>query len=155
MKKSCIGLLIAALGVIPATGFAQVKVGAKASAGATIDADAEGAGAKAGGDAEGRYEEPDATFLHRCLLRSPSTSVAVNAENYWEFPPIGNAGGLYHAKFQTINKQKFTVLGDPLKSLRHALGAASAPLCSRPSSASTKSSGENSCRSSGRSPNPT
>ena len=37
MKKSCIGLLIAALGVIPATGFAQVKLGAKAEAGATID----------------------------------------------------------------------------------------------------------------------
>lgn len=48
MKKSCIGLLIAALGVIPAEGFAQVKVGAKAEAGATIDADAEGAT----GDAE-------------------------------------------------------------------------------------------------------
>ena len=51
MKKSCIGLLIAALGVIPATGFAQVKVGAKAEAGATIDAD-EG-DAKAGGEAKG------------------------------------------------------------------------------------------------------
>ena len=53
MKKSCIGLLIAALGAIPTTGFAQVKVGAKAEAGATIDADAEGADAKAGGDAKG------------------------------------------------------------------------------------------------------
>jgi outer membrane beta-barrel protein len=53
MKKSCIGLLIAALGVIPATGFAQVKVGAKAEAEATIDADAEGADAKAAGTAEG------------------------------------------------------------------------------------------------------
>jgi outer membrane beta-barrel protein len=52
MKKSCIGLLIAALGAIPTTGFAQVKVGAKAEAGATIDADAEGADAKAGGDAK-------------------------------------------------------------------------------------------------------
>lgn len=51
MKKSCIGLLIAALGVIPATGFAQVKLGAKAEAGATIDADAEGADAKGGGEA--------------------------------------------------------------------------------------------------------
>jgi outer membrane beta-barrel protein len=48
MKNSCIGLLIAALGAIPATGFAQVKVGAKAEA--TIDADAEGA--KAGADAK-------------------------------------------------------------------------------------------------------
>jgi len=56
MKKSCIGLLIAALGVIPATGFAQVKVGAKAEAGATIDADAEGADAKAGGDASAKGE---------------------------------------------------------------------------------------------------
>ncbi len=54
MKKSCIGLLIAALGVIPVTGFAQVKVGAKASAGATIDADAEGADAKAAGDASAK-----------------------------------------------------------------------------------------------------
>ncbi|HXK20212.1 MAG TPA: outer membrane beta-barrel domain-containing protein [Polyangiaceae bacterium] len=57
MKKSCIGLLIAALGAIPTTGFAQVKVGAKAEAGATIDADAEGADAKAdaktGADAKG------------------------------------------------------------------------------------------------------
>jgi len=35
MKKSCIGLLIAALGAIPTTGFAQAKVGAKATAGAT------------------------------------------------------------------------------------------------------------------------
>jgi hypothetical protein len=26
--------------------------------------------------------------------------------NYWTIPPIGNAGGLYHAKFLTINKQK-------------------------------------------------
>jgi outer membrane beta-barrel protein len=51
MKKSCIGLLIAALGAIPATGFAQVKAGAKAEAGTTLDADAEGADAKAGGDA--------------------------------------------------------------------------------------------------------
>jgi outer membrane beta-barrel protein len=51
MKKSCIGLLIAALGAIPATGLAQVKVGAKAEAGATIDADAEGADASAGADA--------------------------------------------------------------------------------------------------------
>jgi outer membrane beta-barrel protein len=51
MKKSCIGLLIAALGVIPVTGFAQVKVGAKAEAEATIDADAEGAGAQAEGEA--------------------------------------------------------------------------------------------------------
>ena len=49
MKKSCIGLLIAALGAIPATGFAQVKMGAKAEA--TIDADAEGADASAGADA--------------------------------------------------------------------------------------------------------
>ena len=56
MKKSCIGLLIAALGVIPATGFAQVKLGAKAEAGATIDADAEGADAKAGGDASAKGE---------------------------------------------------------------------------------------------------
>jgi outer membrane beta-barrel protein len=53
MKKSCIGLLIAALGVIPATGIAQVKVGAKAEAGATIDADAEGADASAEADAKG------------------------------------------------------------------------------------------------------
>jgi outer membrane beta-barrel protein len=53
MKKSCIGLLIAALGAFPTTGFAQVKVGAKAEAGATIDADAQGADAKAGGDAKG------------------------------------------------------------------------------------------------------
>ena len=60
MKKSCIGLLIAALGVIPATGFAQVKVGAKASAGATIDADAEGADAKAGGDASAKGTETPA-----------------------------------------------------------------------------------------------
>jgi outer membrane beta-barrel protein len=52
MKKSCIGLLIAALGAIPATGFAQVKLGAKAEAGATIDADAAGADAKAEGEAE-------------------------------------------------------------------------------------------------------
>ncbi len=51
MKKSCIGLLIAALGAVPATGFAQVKLGAKAEAGATIDADAEGASAQAEGDA--------------------------------------------------------------------------------------------------------
>jgi outer membrane beta-barrel protein len=51
MKKSCIGLLIAALGAVPATGSAQVKVGAKAEAGATIDADAEGADATATGDA--------------------------------------------------------------------------------------------------------
>jgi outer membrane beta-barrel protein len=51
MKKSCIGLLIAALGAIPATGFAQVTVGGQAEAGATIDADAEGA--EAGGTAEG------------------------------------------------------------------------------------------------------
>lgn len=56
MKKSCIGLLIAALGVIPATGFAQVKLGAKAEAGATIDADAAGADAKAGGDASAAGE---------------------------------------------------------------------------------------------------
>jgi outer membrane beta-barrel protein len=49
MKKSCIGLLIAALGALPVTGFAQVKAGAKAEA--TIDADAEGADAKATGDA--------------------------------------------------------------------------------------------------------
>ena len=54
MKKSCIGLLIAALGAIPATGLAQVKLGAKAEAGATIDADAEGADAKAEGDAAER-----------------------------------------------------------------------------------------------------
>lgn len=53
MKKSCIGLLIAALGAIPATGIAQVKVGAKAEAGATIDADAEGADASAEADAKG------------------------------------------------------------------------------------------------------
>jgi outer membrane beta-barrel protein len=51
MKKSCIGLLIAALGVIPATGFAQVKVGAKAEAEATVDADAAGADAQAEGAA--------------------------------------------------------------------------------------------------------
>ncbi len=51
MKKSCIGLLIAALGALPVTGFAQVKVGAKAKAAATIDADAEGADAAATGDA--------------------------------------------------------------------------------------------------------
>ena len=50
MKKSCIGLLIAALGAIPATGLAQVKAGAKAEAGASIDADADGADAK--GDAK-------------------------------------------------------------------------------------------------------
>lgn len=56
MKKSCIGLLIAALGVIPATGFAQVKLGAKAEAGASIDADAEGADAKAEGDASAKGE---------------------------------------------------------------------------------------------------
>ena len=54
MKKSCIGLLIAALGAIPATGFAQVKVGAKAEA--TIDADAEGADASAGADAAAKGE---------------------------------------------------------------------------------------------------
>ncbi len=54
MKKSCIGLLIAALGVIPATGFAQVKVGAKAAAGATLDADTEGADTKAEGDASAK-----------------------------------------------------------------------------------------------------
>jgi len=42
MKKSCIGLLIAALGALPVTGFAQVKAGAKAEA--TIDADAAAAG---------------------------------------------------------------------------------------------------------------
>jgi outer membrane beta-barrel protein len=60
MKKSCIGLLIAALGAVPTTGFAQVKVGAKAEAGATIDADAEGADATAGGNAkaEGDAAEP-------------------------------------------------------------------------------------------------
>jgi len=47
-------------------------------------------------------------------LRRP---VVVNVENYWEFPPIGNAGGLYHAKFQTINKQKIPVpISDPLDS---------------------------------------
>ena len=64
MKKSCIGLLIAALGAITATGLAQVKKGAKAEAGATIDADAEGADAKgdakadakAGGDATAEGE---------------------------------------------------------------------------------------------------
>src|SRR5258706_14536920 len=60
MKKSCIGLLIAALGAIPATGFAQVKVGAKAEAGATLDADAQGADAggdaKAGGDTKAEGE---------------------------------------------------------------------------------------------------
>lgn len=56
MKKSCIGLLIAALGAIPTTGFAQVKVGAKAEAGATIDADAEGADASAGADAAAEGE---------------------------------------------------------------------------------------------------
>jgi outer membrane beta-barrel protein len=56
MKKSCIGLLIAALGAIPVTGLAQVKVGAKAEAGATIDADAEGADAKAGADATAKGE---------------------------------------------------------------------------------------------------
>jgi outer membrane beta-barrel protein len=54
MKKSCIGLLIAALGMFPATGFGQVKLGAKAQAGATIDADAEGADAKAEGDASAK-----------------------------------------------------------------------------------------------------
>jgi outer membrane beta-barrel protein len=54
MKKSCIGLLIAALGVIPATGFAQVKAGAKAEA--TIDADADGADASAGADAAAKGE---------------------------------------------------------------------------------------------------
>src|SRR5687767_7913414 len=58
MKKSCIGLLIAALGAIPATGFAQVKVGAKAEAGATIDADAEGADASADAAAEGAADAP-------------------------------------------------------------------------------------------------
>ena len=51
MKKSCIGLLIAALGAIPVTGFAQVKLGGKAKAEATIDADAQGANAAATGDA--------------------------------------------------------------------------------------------------------
>ncbi|MDF3067816.1 MAG: hypothetical protein K0R38_3417 [Polyangiaceae bacterium] len=51
MKKSCIGLLIAALGAFPVTGFAQVKVGGKAKAGATIDADAGGADAAATGEA--------------------------------------------------------------------------------------------------------
>src|SRR5690349_22348412 len=56
MKKSCSGLLIAALGVTPATGFAQVKLGAKAEAGASIDADAEGADAKAEGDASAKGE---------------------------------------------------------------------------------------------------
>src|SRR6188472_159455 len=59
---------------------------------------------------------PMQLFFIDASYASPSTSVAVNAENYWEFPPIGNAGGLYHAKFQTINKQKITVLGDPLSS---------------------------------------
>lgn len=56
MKKSCIGLLIAALGVIPELGFAQVKVGAKAEAEATIDADAAGADANATGDAKAEGE---------------------------------------------------------------------------------------------------
>lgn len=51
MKKSCIGLLIAALGAVPVTGYAQVKVGGKAKAGATIDADAGGADAAASGEA--------------------------------------------------------------------------------------------------------
>jgi hypothetical protein len=54
-------------------------------------------------------------FFIDASYASPSTSGAVNAENYWEFPPIGNAGGLYHAKFQTINKQKIPVPSDPLK----------------------------------------
>ncbi len=57
MKKSCIGLLIAALGAIPATGFAQVTVGAQAEAGATIDADAEGADASAEADAAAGAED--------------------------------------------------------------------------------------------------
>jgi len=62
MKKSCIGLLIAALGAIPTTGFAQVKVGAKAEAGATLDADAAGAEAGADAKAEGEGEgEGDAS----------------------------------------------------------------------------------------------
>src|SRR6188474_2162497 len=60
MKKSCIGLLIAALGAIPVTGLAQVKVGAKAEAGATIDADAEGADAAGSAAATGDAAAPAA-----------------------------------------------------------------------------------------------
>jgi outer membrane beta-barrel protein len=60
MKKSCIGLLIAALGALPVTGFAQVKVGGKAKAGATIDADAAGADAEATGQAEAGADAPGA-----------------------------------------------------------------------------------------------
>jgi outer membrane beta-barrel protein len=53
MKKSCIGLLVAALGTLPATSYAQVKVGGKvgAKAEATVDADAAGADASAEGAA--------------------------------------------------------------------------------------------------------
>ncbi len=61
MKKTPIGLLIAALGVIPATSWAQVKVGVGAEA--TVDADAEGAAAKAdakAGSEEAPVEEPGA-----------------------------------------------------------------------------------------------
>lgn len=60
MKKSCIGLLIAALGALPVTGFAQVKVGGKAKAGATIDADAGGADAAATGEAAADADAADA-----------------------------------------------------------------------------------------------
>jgi outer membrane beta-barrel protein len=60
MKKSRIGLLIAALGMIPATSWAQVKVGAKAEAEATVDADAAGADATADGAAAAEGEAPAA-----------------------------------------------------------------------------------------------
>lgn len=63
MKKSRIGLLIAALGMIPATSWAQVKVGAKAEgaatkaqAEATVDADAPAAAAE--GDAAATGDAP-------------------------------------------------------------------------------------------------
>src|SRR6478609_1475643 len=61
---------------------------------------------------------PMQLFFIDASYASPSTSDDVNTENYWRFPPIGNAGGLYHAKFQTINKQKITVLGELLSLLQ-------------------------------------
>src|SRR6478752_6809586 len=61
---------------------------------------------------------PMQLFFIDASYASPSTSDDVNTENYWRFPPIGNAGGLYHAKFQTINKQKITVLGEWLSWLQ-------------------------------------
>lgn len=53
MKKSCIGLLLAALGVIPANGFAQVKLDAKAQTSATVNADADVDGSTAGDEGSG------------------------------------------------------------------------------------------------------